>query len=241
MYKQFKWYESITNMETVFGIDGCKYGWLVAGINKSNDFDFWFIDSLDKLNSITNQLIVAGIDIPLELHNSGKRLAESEARVLLKFRSSTIFSSPCILALDANSYLEACTINYAVCKKKISKQAWFLFKKIKDARNIYSADNLATKLYEVHPELSFMAMNNMEVVAEKKKTEEGVAKRIALIKKQYPLFNFNSIRNKLEKKYVNDDDILDSIAVLWSTQKIIDNIASYVPKNPETPMSKIYY
>ena len=46
-------------METVFGIDGCKYGWLVAGINKSNDFDFWLIDSLDKLNSITNQLIVA--------------------------------------------------------------------------------------------------------------------------------------------------------------------------------------
>ena len=43
MYKQFKWYESITNMETVFGIDGCKYGWLVAGINKSNDFDFWLL------------------------------------------------------------------------------------------------------------------------------------------------------------------------------------------------------
>ena len=82
MYKQFKWYESITNMETVFGIDGCKYGWLVAGINKSNYFDFWLIDSLDKLNGITTQLIVAGIDIPLELHNSGKRLAESEARVL---------------------------------------------------------------------------------------------------------------------------------------------------------------
>ena len=105
-------------METVFGIDGCKYGWLVAGINKSNDFDFWLIDSLDKLNGITTQLIVAGIDIPLELHNNGFRLAEYEARGLLKFRSSTIFTPPCLQALSAKNYLEACAINYEVCKKK---------------------------------------------------------------------------------------------------------------------------
>ena len=228
-------------MKTVFGIDGCKYGWLVAVKSENTNVDLWLINSLDQLPSMTKKPIVAGIDIPLELHNNGFRLAEYEARGLLKFRSSTIFTPPCIQALSAKNYLEACAINYEVCKKKISKQAWFLFKKIKEARKIYCADNLDLELYEVHPELSFMAMNNMEIINEKKKTKEGFIKRISLIMQYYPTFNFSKTRDKFKKKDVNDDDILDAIAVLWSTQKILDKIASYVPKNPETLKSKIYY
>jgi len=86
-----------------------------------------------------------------------------------------------------------------------------------------------------------MAMNNMEIINEKKKTKEGFIKRISLIMQYYPSFNFSKTRDKFKKKDVNDDDILDAIAVLWSTQKILDKIASYVPKNPETLKSKIYY
>jgi len=97
------------------------------------------------------------------------------------------------------------------------------------------------KLFEIHPELSFMAMNNMKVLSDSKKTVEGRKKRLKLINSCYPHFNFSQVREKFLRKDVADDDILDVIAVLWSTQKIIDNIASYVPKKPETPKSKIYF
>ena len=74
-----------------------------------------------------------------------------------------------------------------------------------------------------------------------KKTIEGRKKRLMLITKFYPSFDFQLIRDKFLRKHVADDDILDAIAVLWSTQKLIDNMASYVPKFPETSRSKIYF
>ena len=74
-----------------------------------------------------------------------------------------------------------------------------------------------------------------------KKTFEGKKKRLKLINSFYPHFNFSHVREKFSSKDLADDDILDAIAVLWSTQKIIDNIASYVPKKPETQKSKIYF
>ena len=86
-----------------------------------------------------------------------------------------------------------------------------------------------------------MAMNHMQVLIDSKKTIEGRKKRLKLINGYYPSFSFDDVRRKFSSKDVADDDILDAIAVLWSTQKIIDNIASYVPKKPETPKSKIYF
>ena len=81
-------------MKTVFGIDGCKYGWLVAVKSENTNVDLWLINSLDQLPSMTKQPIVAGIDIPLVLHKNGFRLAEYEARgllhLVLAFRLPTV-------------------------------------------------------------------------------------------------------------------------------------------------------
>ena len=49
------------------------------------------------------------------------------------------------------------------------------------------------------------------------------------------------MRNKYKKNQVLDDDILDSISVLWSTQRIVDNIAQFVPKDPEKINMRIYF
>jgi len=86
-----------------------------------------------------------------------------------------------------------------------------------------------------------MAMNGMRVIELGKKTDEGFKMRYKLVKKLFPKFDFEKIRASFKRCDVADDDILDAIAVLWSTQKIIANMASYVPKKPETPLSKIYY
>ena len=227
-------------MKRTFGIDGCKSGWVVAELKDKSIF-FYLIDNLNQINNITKGNANIGIDIPLELAPKGERMAEKEARNFLGTRASTIFSPPAIKALCATNYFDACKINFEESGKKISKQTWYIFNKIKEAREIYLDKNSNKSLYEIHPELSFMAMNDMSVIKDSKKTIEGRKKRLMLITKFYPSFDFQLIRDKFLRKHVADDDILDAIAVLWSTQKLIDNMASYVPKFPETTRSKIYF
>ena len=228
-------------MNHVFGIDGCRHGWIVAEEKPRGGISIKLIESLNYLESIISQKSIAGIDIPLAIHEKGFRKADAEARTLLKSRASTIFSAPTKEALFSNSYTDACVINESICGKKISKQSWFLFSKIKEARTIFCNAHKKLKLYEVHPELSFMAMNDMKVIELGKKTDDGFKARYKLVKKLFPKFDFEKIRANFKRGDVADDDILDAIAVLWSTQKIIANMASYVPKKPETPLSKIYY
>ena len=152
---------------------------------------------------------------------------------LLKNRACTIFTPPTLNALRTKNYIDACEVNFKECGKRISKQSWNLFPKIKEAHN-FLKNNLIGKVgvFEVHPELSFMAMNDMNIIEASKKTDIGKEIRIELIQKFFPTFSFELVRNKYKKNQVLDDDILDSISVLWSTQRIVDNIAQFVPKDP---------
>ena len=152
------------------------------------------------------------------------------------------FLTPTINALKANNYIEACEINFKECGKRISKQSWNLFPKIIEAQK-FLENNLVKKLkvFEIHPELSFMAMNNMKVIEESKKSDLGKKIRIKLIQKFFPNFSLKLVRNEYKKNVVLDDDILDSISVLWSTQRIVDNIAQFVPKESEKNNMRIYF
>ena len=151
-------------MKDIFGIDGCKFGWVVAEERTKGDLSIRLIKDLNDLESISSQKVIAGIDIPLAIHKKGFRMADAEARTLLKSRASTIFSAPALETLHSDDYTTACEINESICGKKISKQSWFLFSKIKEARTIFCHAHKKIKLYEVHPELSFMAMNDMRVI-----------------------------------------------------------------------------
>ena len=86
-----------------------------------------------------------------------------------------------------------------------------------------------------------MFMNNMKVIEESKKSDLGKKIRIKLIQNFFPNFSLKLVRNEYKKNVVLDDDILDSISVLWSTQRIVDNIAQFVPKKPEKNNMKIYF
>jgi predicted RNase H-like nuclease len=229
-------------MSTVIGIDGCRAGWITTKILDNQLLSFQIIENLndDYLNQ--SNLSHIGIDIPLQLSHSGKRLAEIEARGLLKKRACTIFSPPTLNALMAKNYIDACDVNFKECGKRISKQSWNLFPKIIEAQT-FLENNSISKLgvFEVHPELSFMAMNDMNLIEASKKTDIGKEIRIKLIQKFFPNFSFESVRNKYKKNQVLDDDILDSISVLWSTQRIVDNIAQFVPKDSKNLNMRIYF
>ena len=106
-------------MNHVFGIDGCRYGWIVAEEKPTGELNLKLIESLNYLERIISKKAIAGIDIPLAIHEKGFRMADAEARNLLKSRASTIFSPPAKETLLSNSYSDACEINELVCGKKI--------------------------------------------------------------------------------------------------------------------------
>ena len=120
--------------------------------------------------------------------------------------------------------------------------SWNLFPKIKEAQEFLDNKSInKLRVFEVHPELSFMAMNDMILVQASKKTDIGREIRIKLIQKFFPKFSFESVRNEYKKNQALDDDILDSVSVLWSTQRIVDNIANFVPKDPKRIDMRIYF
>ena len=227
-------------MSSVIGIDGCKAGWIIAKTLENESISFQIIKNLNDLKRINVSHI--GIDIPLQLSHTGKRFAEIEARSLLKNRACTIFTPPTLNALRAKNYMDACEVNFKECGKRISKQSWNLFPKIKEAQEFLENKSInKLRIFEVHPELSFMAMNNMSLVQASKKTDIGREIRIKLIQKFFPKFSFESVRNEYKKNQALDDDILDSVSVLWSTQRIVDNIANFVPKDPKRIDMRIYF
>ena len=229
-------------MSRVIGIDGCRVGWIIAKVDDKKSLSFHIVKNLNDDYLKQSNLSCIGIDIPLQLTHTGKRLAEIEARVLLKKRACTIFSPPTLNALRAKNYIDACEVNFKECGKRISKQSWNLFPKIIEAHKFLENNSISKlEVFEVHPELSFMAMNDMNLVEASKKTETGKEIRIKLIQKFFPNFSFESVRNKYKKNQVLDDDILDSISVLWSTQRIVDNIAQFVPKDPGKINMRIYF
>ena len=86
-------------------------------------------------------------------------------------------------------------------------------------------------IFEVHPELSFLAMNGDVAQAYGKKKKEGRLSRQILVNNFFGQTVYESIRNRFKKKDVSDDDICDAFAALWSAQRIHRGLAISVPNS----------
>ena len=186
------------------------------------------------MNSLT-----IGIDMPVVLDDSIPREADRMARTLLGKKASSIFTAPSSQMLYQATYEAACQFSKQNFGKSISIQSWHLFPKIKDVQTVIHHEQL--NMFEIHPELSFRAMNNNEVILESKKTSIGFLLRRRLIEKHFLTFDFEAIRTEYLKKHVADDDILDALAVLWSTQRVTDKQATFLPDHPLKPNMHIAY
>jgi len=177
--------------------------------------------------------------MPVVLSDFIPREADQLARKLLSKKASSVFTAPTPEMLEQPNYERASYVSKRLFGKSMSLQSWYLFPKIKDVQTIIHDAHIS--LYEIHPELSFRAMNHEEVILESKKSKEGFEIRNALLRRHFESFDFESIRNLYPRKDVMDNDILDAMAVLWSTKRIQANEASFLPKIPEKPNMQIVY
>jgi predicted RNase H-like nuclease len=220
-------------LSLIIGIDGCKSGWFSIWENQDKSIHSSVFSNLNELKNFfkNESQLILGIDMPVVLSEVIPRQADQLARKLLSKKASSVFTAPTPEMLDQPNYEKA--------SLSMSLQSWYLFPKIKDVQTMIHHEDM--QIYEIHPELSFRAMNNEQVILESKKTQEGFALRNALLSMHFKNFIFEDIRNQHARKDVMDNDILDALAVLWSAKRIQSNQASYLPQAPEKPNMQIVY
>jgi predicted RNase H-like nuclease len=197
----------------VAGIDGTKGAW-VAIVLEDGAFDRDFLlKPIETWFETLGSASVLAIDVPIGF---GPRAADGAARRYLRGASSTVFSTPSrdVLAAPFQAGLG------------VSAQAHALGPRILHVTKLAADDS---RIHEVHPEVSFRAMNDGSPLRYRKKSAGGVLERIALLRERG--IELTSLRETASAPL---DDVLDAAAAAWSAQRIALGQAKTLPDPPET-------
>ena len=154
---------------------------------------------------------------------------------------------PCRQAIYATTYRKACRINQKTLGVKISVQTWNIAGKIREVDDFLINDEKARRCArESHPEICFWALAGGCPMAHYKKTDQGFAERLRLLKKVNPATELiiNAALENYPRKYLARDDILDAIAMAISASAGREALVS-IPKKPPRdskglPMEIVY-
>ena len=163
----------------VAGVDGCRIGW-IAVLMRVDDPRIHRIVTAPSLAAIADapeRPAVIAVDMPIGLpertEGSG-RVPEQLIRPLLGARQSSVFAIPSRRAVEAMDYAEACAIAAATSdpSRKVSRQGFAIFPKIREIDALLRArPDLLPRIYEVHPELAFWALNDGTALGQPKKVK----------------------------------------------------------------------
>jgi predicted RNase H-like nuclease len=208
------------------GVDGCPGGWLAVTEAPDGSLTAQVVASFSELVRRFPSTAVFGVDIPIGLPEEGARQCEQDARRLLgRPRMSSVFSAPLRACLVAMKYEEACGIRFQIEVKRMSRQAFGILPKIREVDDVLAADgSLAPRVIEVHPEVSFLLMNDGSAMRDRKKSRAGKAERRALLLSQWPE-SIEGMRASLRGQDYALDDLHDAMAALWSARRWVAGIA----------------
>ncbi len=229
------------------GADGCRSGWLcVFEELPSRRIGSKIFTTIGDLFAVAPEVELLAIDVPIGLTDAGPRACDVEARALLgPTRGSSVFAAPIRPALHAASYLEACDASFKAQQKKLSKQSWAIYPKIRELDDLLQQRaDLRDRVYEVHPEVTFTAWKGAPIVEPKKK-RPGFSARHDLVSRHFGSHAYETVRTRYPRKDVADDDILDAFAALWTAERILRGDAKPLPKSPPVdsaglPMRMMY-
>jgi predicted RNase H-like nuclease len=152
-------------------------------------------------------------------------MRREEAKKRLRKKHTSVFYAPIRQTLKSTSYAEALACSRAVTQKGISQQAFHILKKIREIDTLLRANRCdAERVFEVHPELSFMELralpNELQpAVMEKKRTQEGRNVRIELLERNFKGQVVKILETRVAKE-CGQDDILDALVALWTAGRI---------------------
>lgn len=228
----------------VAGVDGCPAGWLVVLWDRSGASapSARIVASFADVVTLPELPPVIAIDMPIGLPERtgiGGRQPDVAARGKLGPRQSSVFAVPSRRAVMAGDYAAACAaaLETSDPPRKISKQAWHLFPRIREIDAVMTPA-MQRRVYECHPEVAFWAMNAKQPLAEPKKVKSrphpaGLAlRRNLLVARGFSEAFLAETCFRLSA--AGADDFLDACACAWTAGRILEGTADTFP--PEPPL-----
>jgi predicted RNase H-like nuclease len=209
----------------VAGVDGCRAGWIAVLMRASDPRSHRILTAptLAAIADAPERPAFIAVDMPIGLpertEGSG-RVPEQLIRPLLGERQSSVFAIPARSAVEAQDYAEACAIAAATSDppRKVSRQGFALFPKIREIDALLRArPDLLPRIYEVHPELAFWALNDLKALDQPKKVKgtpygPGIALRRDLLARSGHLPE--GLIHAPPPRGAAQDDLLDALAGL---------------------------
>ena len=223
-------------MTILAGVDGCSFGWLCITKDLENGaLNSMIFKSAGELFAQIPAPAIFSIDIPIGLTDSGPRQCDIQARRLLGARRGTsVFPAPIRSVLNAVSREEADKIHRSIDGRGVNVFSWGLYPRIRDVDSeLQKNPHLRDKVYEVHPEISFKALNGGDSIVAAKRNPTGESIRRSLIENYFGPGAFNEIRNNHYQKDVANHDINDAFAALWTAERIYQREAVVIPAEVE--------
>jgi predicted RNase H-like nuclease len=216
-------------MGEVVGVDGCRGGWLAAE-ERSGVLRLRLFPTLALVLAAYPNADVIAVDIPVGLA-CGPRYCDLEARTLLPGRKSCVFPPPCRHAFGRTTQLAASAAMFACHGKKVTAQGFEILPKIEEVDRLLTPD-LQRVVREVHPELSFSAMEGAPIAVKKKRVAGYVARHAALqaALPDVPILPRLAYQHTLSG--AAPDDVLDAAAALWTAKRIDRGVARCIPAAP---------
>ena len=217
------------------GIDGCKAGWLLITFDEEPAYNVLRTDQdLEKVFEEYDRIF---IDMPIGLEDD-QYTRECDRLLRKKLGpeyASSVFSPPIRPALHSPSYVEANMQSYEYTEKKLTVQAWNITPKIRTLDQFLIANPAwREKILESHPEILFMTLNG-GMIYQKKNTKKGIRHRLDLVSGHKPVAAdfFRDIKEEFRRNEVEEDDIVDAMALALGALQSIDKGIKTLPDEPE--------
>ena len=228
----------------VAGVDGCKAGWLVAVVSVTDEssqrdtpcvFELKRVlvaSTFAEVLSKTADCELVCVDIPIGLSDRKPRECDLAARkVLGGQRASSVFPAPIRPCLSTNEYKVANAICRKFSGKGLSKQSFALLDKIRQVDDLMTPA-LQSRVREIHPEISFWALNDKNPMRDSKKKCPGRNARMGLLSLIFSDLE-EIVAEARKPEEVAPDDILDALAAAWTAGQVVLGKAKTLPENPE--------
>lgn len=222
----------MTTMRCV-GVDGARHGWLAVW-EQGQTLVHAVYDEPSALCSAHRDAAVIAVDIPIGLSDHGPRAPDAEARRIVGGRrASSIFSAPVRAILDATTQPEASRRHRVIDGRGFGAQAFAILPKIRIWDELLARNaELRGRVFEIHPEVSFAALNGGIGLAERKKSAEGAARRMVLLGREFGIERVQSLVATCPRRMAKTDDVLDALVALWSARRIASRTAETLPFPP---------
>jgi predicted RNase H-like nuclease len=214
----------------VLGVDACTLGWVAIELCGGGFAAAHIADRLTKLLSVVDDVQnvhTVGIDMPLGLVESGWREADLAAQNFVGARRRSVFQVPprAVWKQDVwheDSWAQANQRCRLITGHGLSRQTWGLRDKLAEANQCLASGQYS--LHEVHPEVSFAAMNGWPLEHRKTSWTGQMARRTLLARHSLHLPDQLGVAGN-----ASPDDVLDAAAAAWSAQRIATGHASRLP------------